>query len=182
MTSPRVVGIRSSPSMRRGARRLARPWSRAFGAHPCGHRHRLRSAAVHDPEGGNGHRNAPGVEPDRGRQHHADGRGRCRQRPRERHGGGCKRRDHPQPPVRDASRHRDCRAGPGRPDRGERDARLGAPGGEHHRDPEVPAADRDRHGVRASGMGHAAGRRPPGAHARRIGRHQSGDRSDEPPV
>ena len=29
----------------------------------------------------------------------------------------------------------DCRAGPGRPGRGERDARLGAPRGEHHLDP-----------------------------------------------
>jgi len=45
----------------------------------------------------------------------------------------------------------------GRCDRGERDARLGAPGGEHHRDPEVPAPDRDRLRVRAPGMEHAAG-------------------------
>jgi hypothetical protein len=38
----------------------------------------------------------------------------------------------------------------GRTDRGERVARLGAPSGEQHRNQEVPAPGRDRHGVRAS--------------------------------
>ena len=35
--------------------------------------------------------------------------------------------------------------------------------GQHDDDPEVPAADRDRVGVRAPGVGHARGRRPAGA-------------------
>ena len=38
-----------------------------------------------------------------GSQHHTDGSGRCGRRPSERHGGGCKRRDDPQPALRDAS-------------------------------------------------------------------------------
>jgi phage-related tail fiber protein len=43
-------------------------------AHPCGNRYPFRSAAVHDPEGGYSHWDAPGVEPDRRREPNADGR------------------------------------------------------------------------------------------------------------
>ena len=89
--------------------RIAGGW-RPPGPHPCGHRYRLRFAAVHDPERRRGGRNPPRVEPDRGREHDADGRGRLRQRPRERHRRGGWRRSQPQPPVRDASGHRGGRA------------------------------------------------------------------------